>query len=151
MKKIMMSAAIALFAVSAFAQPTVTPPDHGRSDEYNKYDLNQDGKLSGEERAARKAERKAEAASRRADRDDDGVLNGSAGDNNTHGKDVSSIAKGTQLEGREKGKAVSEAARSNARNGARIHDAGSQRPTNAGRPANTGRPANAGRSAGRGK
>ncbi len=83
MKNVIISAAIALFVAPAFAQSASASDSHGKSvsifsketplegkekeksasgpagkrdhDEYNPYDLDRDGKLSAEERAARKA------------------------------------------------------------------------------------------------
>ena len=60
----MISAAIALFAVSAFAQTGSTSNEHGTtvsSTSKETDDLNKDGKLSREEKEARKTARKAEA------------------------------------------------------------------------------------------
>lgn len=177
MKKVIISAAIALFAVSAFAQTSTSSNEHGTSvsstsketilegkekgqtvsdlarskskNDYRQDDLNRDGKLSPEEREARKVVRKAQAETRRADRSDDGILNGSAGDNNLHGKDVSGTATGTMLEGREKGEAVSGVARSKARNGERVQShPESRKPANAGRPAGSMKPSGAGRPSG---
>lgn len=179
MKKVIISAAIALFAVSAFAQTRSASNGQGTSvsstskettlegkekgqaiselaksksnNDYRQDDLNRDGKLSREEREARRAARKADVEARRADRADDGILNGSAGDYNTHGKDVSGVATGTMLEGREKGEAVSDVARSKARNGERAQATGSRKPNNVGRPSAPGKSSGAGRSAGTGR
>ena len=171
MKNVIISAAMALFAMSASAQSSSASNEHGKSvssgsrettlegrekgksiselaksksdNEYRPYDLNQDGKLSSEEKAARKAGKRAEAKSRKADRSDDGLLNGSAGDKAIHGQDVSAIAKGTQLERREKGAAVSDVARSKAKNTERVRESAGKRPANVGRPVTAGKPASA--------
>ncbi len=138
MKKLFLSAALAIFAVAAFAQTKtssksdvsvtaksstnkskekgteVSGTAKSQSDaEFRQDDANRDRKLSAEEKAARKEARKEEAKSRKADRTDDGLLNGSASENNVHGKAVSEIATGTILEGREKGAAISGVAKSN--------------------------------------
>ena len=115
-----------------------------------------DAKLSPEERDARKAARKADAQAHREDRADDGILNGSAGDHNDHGKSVSDIAKDPTLEGREKGEAVSGEASSKARNGERDHGTQSRKPENVGKPAGSGKhmggkPAGSGNHSGMGK
>lgn len=174
MKKIFFSALIAVFAVSAFAQPgknkneqnkmikvdskeakigrekakpTSDDPKDKFDNDYTRFDLNNDGIFSPEEKAARKTAKRAY----KADRKDDGILNGSAGDHNTHGKDVSRVAKETTLEGREKGKAVSDVARSKARKGENVKPTVNRkpekivRPAGAGKPATTGRPMGAGR------
>lgn len=132
MKKLFLSAALAIFAVAAVAQSktnsksevSVTAKSNtnknkekgtevsgtakSQSDvEFRQDDANRDGKLSAEERAARKEVKKEELRTRKADRTDDGLLNGSASENNIHGKTVSELATGTTLEGREKGAAIS--------------------------------------------
>ena len=119
-------------------------------------DLNKDGQISPEERDAYKASRKGDAQVRREDRADDGILNGSAGDHNDHGKSVSDIAKDPTLEGREKGEAVSGEASSKARNGERDHGTHSRKPDHAGKPAGSGnhmggKPAGSGNHSGMGK
>jgi len=152
-----MSAAIALFAISAFAQSNNAKNKQGQQREYakdkaktgkdksdNNYDLNNDGTFSSEERETRKADKMARRENRRADRQDDGLLNGSNNKDN-HGRDVSGTARGTMLEGREKGKAVSDAARSNGKSRERMQGGG-----NTNRPETVGRPAGAGRSSGTG-
>jgi hypothetical protein len=164
MKKILITAAVAFFAASAFAQ-TNANDEHGKTvsatakettlkhkekgeaiseaakskshSEFSKDDLDRDGKLSTEEREARKAAKK---QARKDDKDDDGVINGST--NNSHGTAVSTTAKETILEGKEKGKAISDGAKSKAKNGQRA-----ERPTHA-KPAKVNRPTGAGRSKG---
>lgn len=168
MKKLIISAAIALFAVSAFAQsnnaknkqrePKQQSADRDSKDHTDKdkldnrqYDLNNDGIFSPEEREARKASKMARRDARKADRLDDGLLNGSNGNDN-HGRDVSGTARGTMLQGREKGEAVSDVARSNGRNGERMQGAGNTgNPERIGRPAGSGKPAGVGRPAGAGR
>ncbi|MES2875805.1 MAG: hypothetical protein V4708_18925 [Bacteroidota bacterium] len=138
MKKLFLSAALAIFAVAAIAQTktnaksdvsveaktnTNKNKDKGtevsgtaksQTDvEFRQDDANRDGKLSAEERAARKEAKKEEVRSRKADRTDDGIMNGSASENNIHGKTVSELATGTTLEGREKGAAISSVAKAN--------------------------------------
>ena len=214
MRKLILFAAIAVFATSAYAQSGSTSNEHGttvsssarestlegkekgqaiseiaksKSMSHRQDDLNSAGKLSPEEKAARKAARKAEAYARRADhmgdldaklspeerdarkaarkadaqahgedRADDGIINGSAGDHNDHGKTVSDIAKDQTLEGRAKGEGVSEEARSKARNGERDHGTHSRKPNNIGKPAGSGKhmggkPAGSGNHSGIGK
>lgn len=161
MKKILLSAAIALFAVTAFAQSNNasntqrnannqsadrTARDMDWKFDSEQYDLNKDGEFSPEERAARKAAKTAWKENRKADRRDDGILNGSAGHPDNHGGDVSSTARGTTYEGREKGERVSEVARSNGKSRDRMEDAGtSTRPAKAPRTTGSGRPAGKGR------
>jgi hypothetical protein len=138
MKKLFLSAALAIFAVAAFAQTktrsksdvSVTAKSNtnkskekgtevsgtakAKSDtEFRQDDAKSGGKLSAEGRSGRKEARKDEAKSRKTDRTDDGLLNGSASDNNIHGKTVSEIATGTTLEGSEKGAAASGVAKVN--------------------------------------
>jgi hypothetical protein len=129
MKKIILSAAMALFVVAAYAQTGKVKSDasvngkahahKGRQSaevsgntksevEFKTDDLDRDGRMSKDEKAARKARRDAE----RPDRSDDRMKDGSRSENNAHGKAVSEVATGTSLEGREKGAAVSEVARS---------------------------------------
>jgi hypothetical protein len=210
MKKLIMSAAIALLAVSAFAQSGSRSIDRDKSakettlggkekgrvsvsddlskskseNDYRQDDLNTEAKLSPEEKAARKTARKAEAQARKedgkdikrddklspeekaarktarklegktrkADRMDDGIENGSAGNNNDHGKNVSGVARGTTLEGREKGEAVGNVARSKARNGERVNPKGTnKKPNTVLRPAGSGKPSGAGRPMGAGR
>ena len=181
MKKLLYAAALTIFVSSAFAQEKEPKNEQGvavskasnetllegkekgqyisdlakgkSNGEFRKDDLNRDGKLSAEEKEARKAARRAEAQDRKADRADDGVVNNST-DKNGHGVAVSGIAKGTTLEGREKGAAVSDAARAKARNGEKTQrpemkrQDGSRKvsrpakPSGAGRPAGAGRPSN---------
>lgn len=132
MKKLILSAALAIFAVAAFAQTkaksntdvsatakgkTHKGQDKGtevsgtakvKSDvEFRGDDVNHDGKLSPEEKAARKETRRDETKARKADRTDDRIENGSVTDNNVHGKTVSDVATSTTLEGREKGAEIS--------------------------------------------
>ena len=174
MKKIFFSALIAVFAVSAFAQssnnnneqnkmrkadakeakiardkvkPSSDEPKDKFDNDYTRFDLDKDGSLSPEEKAARKTAKRAY----KADRKDDGMLNGSAGDHNTHGKDVSGVAKETTLEGREKGKAVSDVARSKARNGEHAKPTVDRKPEKMGRPTGAGKPATTGRPMGSGR
>ncbi|MDP3467773.1 MAG: hypothetical protein Q8S11_05530 [Daejeonella sp.] len=156
MKKLIMSAAIALFAVSAFAQSNdktkqgqqreyakdKDKTDKGRTE--HKYDVNNDGIFSPEERETRKADKMGRRADRKADRRDDGLLNGS-NDKNMHGRDVSGTARGTMHEGREKGKAVSDVARSNGKSRERMQGVGNTNRPDGGRPAGAGRPGGAGR------
>jgi len=180
MKKVIISAAIALFAVSAFAQRSSSSNEHGTSvsstsketilkgkdkgqttselakskskNDHRQDNLNRDGKLSPKEKEARKAFRKAQAETRKADRSDNGILNGNTGDNNLHGKDVSGTATGTMLEGREKGEAVSGVARSKARNGERVKSyPESRKPAKVGRPAGSMKPSVADRTSGTGR
>ncbi len=139
MKKLFFSAALAIFAVTAIAQTKtnaksdvsvtakgnsnknkekgteVSGSAKSQSDvEFRQDDANRDGKLSAEEKAARKAAKKEETRTRKADRTDDGMSNGSGSENNIHGKTVSELATGTTLEGREKGAAISGVAKTNA-------------------------------------
>ena len=214
MKKLIMSAAIALLAVSAFAQSGSRSIDRDKSakktakettlggkekgrvsvsddlskskseNDYRQDDLNteaklspeekaarktarkaegqarkddgkdikRDDKLSPDEKAARKTARKAEGQTRKADRMDDEIVNGSAGDNNDHGKNVSGVARGTTLEGREKGEAVGNVARSKARSGERVNPKGTnKKPNTVLRPAGSGKPSGAGRPMGAGR
>jgi hypothetical protein len=178
MKKLILSAAIALFAVTAFAQsnngknkqrePKEQASDREMKDKKDKvkkdksdnddindtdknvFDVNQDGIFSPEEREARKADKMARKEARKAardnDRSDDGLLNGS-NDKDTHGRDVSGTARGTTLEGREKGEAVSDVARTNGRSGDRMQRGGQQmgKPAKAARPAGSRKPAAVGR------
>ena len=133
MKKLFFSAALALFVVAAIAQTkTTTKSDvsvtskntkkdkekstevsgtaKSKSDvEFRQDDADRDGKLSAEEKTARKEAKK----SRKSDRTDDGLLNGSGSEKNIHGKTVSELATGTTLEGREKGAAISAVAKAN--------------------------------------
>ncbi|SKB39865.1 hypothetical protein [Daejeonella lutea] len=161
MKKILLSAAIALFAVSAFAQsnsaskkqkdPNSQSTDKAAKDkdwkfDGDQYDVNQDGDFSPEEREARRAAKMAWKENRKADRNDDGILNGSAGHPDNHGSDVSSIARGTTLEGREKGERVRDVARSNGKSRERMQGA-----STANKPAKVGRTAGAGRTTGAGR
>lgn len=175
MKKTIIFAGLALFAVSAFAQNNTDSDSQGtavstvakettlegkekgqaiseiaksKSTTHRHDDLNNDGKLSREERKARRAERREQAE---ADRADDGIINGAADGNNVHGTAVRDIAKETALEGREKGEAIRDAARSKARNGERVQRPEARKPDNVGRPSGSGKPAGAGRPAGRGK
>ncbi len=167
-----MSAAIALFAVSAFAQSDDAKNKQGQEREYAKnkdksdkdkfdnaqYDVDDDGIFSPEERDARKADKIAwkadRKADRRADKSDDGLLNGSTHKDN-HGRDVSGTARGTTLEGREKGKAVSDIARSNGQSGERMQGAGMSKPAKAARPSGSpdkaARPSGSGKSSGAGR
>lgn len=134
MKKILLLAAIALFGISAYAQsPSKVTKVKGQDKEQTDVEKDDaDVKLSSEEKAARKAEKRAgkEAekaqrkaskeilkADRKADRDDDGIINESNVQSDSQGKEVSTLAKETTLKGREKGEAISTAARSKARNG----------------------------------
>ncbi len=178
-----MSAAIALFAVTAFAQSDDAKNKSGQKREFAKnkdakdksdkdkidnsqYDINNDGIFSPEEREARKAEKMALKETRRADRDDDGLLNGSTRKDN-HGADVSGTARGTTLEGREKGRVISDVARSNGKSPERmqgdrmdrpdktnrpsgapnkgVRPAGATKPQGAAKPHGAGKPAGAGR------
>jgi hypothetical protein len=167
MKKILLSATIALFAVTAFAQSNngknkdrvnkelasdrvkdkaekdrseKVRKEKDRTEDYrtenNKYDVNNDGIFSPEEKEARKADKMARKEARNGERDlaDDGLLNGSSTKDN-HGRDVSGTARGTEYEGREKGKAVSDVARSNGK---------SREGMQGGKPARVGKPAGAG-------
>ncbi len=174
MKKILFSALITVFAFSAFAQPgknknqqnkmnkadakeakigrekakpTSDDPKDKFDNDYTRFDVNKDGIFSPEEKAARKTAKRAF----KADRKDDGILNGSAGDHNTHGKDVSGVAKGTTLEGREKGKAVSDVARSKARKGENVNPKVNSKPQKIARPAGAGKPAKTARPMGAGR
>lgn len=178
MKKIFLSALITVFAVSAFAQIGKNKNEQNKMKKANakeakierqevdqadddskvkfdndgtRFDVNNDGLLSPEEKMARKTAKRAYKADR-ADRADDGILNGSAGDHNTHGKDVSGLAKETTLEGREKGKAVSDMAGSKARKGDKVKPAtGDRKPQHMGRPAGAGKPSAKGRPMGAGR
>lgn len=139
MKKLLFSAALAIFAVTAVAQTKtnsksdVSVTAKNKTDknkekgtevsgtaksqtdvEFRQDDANRDGKLSAEEKAARKQAKKEESRTRKADRTDDGISNGSASENNIHGKAVSELATETTLEGREKGAAISGLAKTNA-------------------------------------
>ncbi len=161
MKKLILSAAIALFAVSAFAQnnnakdkqkapkdrtdKTAKVKEEKEKFDNSSYDLNNDGIFSPEERQARKAEKIARKETRKADKDDDGILNGSA-DRDNHGSVVSATAKGTTYKGKEKGEAVSDVARTNGKSAERIQGGGSTaRPAKAAKPAGAGKPAGVGR------
>ncbi|MBC7757995.1 MAG: hypothetical protein H7069_04000 [Phormidesmis sp. FL-bin-119] len=174
MKKVFLSALIAVFAVSAFAQtgknkneankmikadakeakiarekvesPSDDPKDKFDNDQ-SRFDINNDGIFSPEEKVARKTAKRAY----KADRYDDGILNGSANDHNNHGKDVSGLATGTSLEGREKGKAVSDLAGSKARKAERVQPTGDRKPKNVGRHTGAGKPATTGRPMGAGR
>lgn len=178
MKKIFLSALITVFAVSAFAQTGKNKNEQNKmkkadakeakierqevdladddskvkfDNDGTRFDVNNDGILSPEEKMARKTAKRAYKADRK-DRADDGILNGSAGDHNTHGKDVSGLARETTLEGREKGKAVSDMAGSKAKNTDKVRPAvGDRKPQHterhmgAGKPSAKGRPMGAGR------
>lgn len=171
MKKLVLSAAIALFAVSAFAQSNNVKNKQREHKEHasdrmekdkvkkdksdkddidnNVYDVNQDGIFSPEEREARKADKMARKETRKADRDmdrnDDGLLNGST-ERDNHGRDVSGTARGTNLEGREKGGAVSDVARTNGGSGDRIQRGGQTgKPAKVVRPSGSRKPAAVGR------
>lgn len=179
MKKLILSAAIALFAVSGFAQskdskykrePKEQTSEREKKDKVKKdkperednedmdksvYDVNRDGIFSPEEKEARKtdkmARKEARKAERELDRDDDGLLNGSH-DKDNHGRDVSRTARGTEFEGREKGKTVSDVARSNGKSRDRMEGSGNtNKPAKVGRPAGMGKPAGSGKPAGVGK
>lgn len=180
MKKLVLSAAIALFAVTAFAQtnngknkqrePKEQTSDREKKDKVKKektdrddqedidksvYDVNQDGIFSPEEREARKGDKMARKEARKGERDmdrrDDGLLNGSNGKDN-HGRDVSGTARGTDLEGRAKGERVSDVARSNGKSRERMEGSGNtNKPAKVGRPAGMGKPAGSGKPAGVGK
>ncbi|MGB4400990.1 MAG: hypothetical protein WBJ10_16580, partial [Daejeonella sp.] len=138
MKKLFFSAALALFAVAAVAQTKtkvksdvsvtakskteknkekgteVNGDARAKSDvEFRQDDANRDGKLSAEEKTARKEAKKEETRARKADRVDDGSSKGSGSENNIHGKAVSELATGTTLEGSEKGAAISGLAKTN--------------------------------------
>ncbi|MEJ7694382.1 hypothetical protein [Daejeonella sp.] len=132
MKKIILSAAMALFVVTAFAQTKTqvktdvsasaksnTNKDKQKSAEvsgtaksdveFKTDDLNRDGKMSKDEKAARKARKDAN----KAERSDESRMDQSGSEKNAHGKAVSEIATETTLEGREKGAAISGVAKSN--------------------------------------
>ncbi|SKB27019.1 hypothetical protein [Daejeonella lutea] len=171
MKKLVLSAAIALLAVTAFAQTNTnrtrqretkeqvldrlgkdhTKKNKGDIDHIDKsvYDVNQDGVFSPEEKEARKAAKMARKETRKAnrelDRNDDGLLNGST-DRDNHGRDVSGTARGTDRQGREKGEAVSDVARTNGRSGDRMTRGGqTATPGKATRPAGSRKPTAVGR------
>lgn len=165
MKKVFISAAIVLFAVTAFAQSDNDKNKQGQQREFarnkdtkeksdkdkidnSEYDINNDGIFSPEEREARKADKIARKETRKADRSDDGLLNGSVRKDN-HGRDVSGTARGTTYEGREKGQAVSDVARSNGKSPEKMRGTGMHRPEKTVRPAGT--PDKAVRPAGGGK
>ena len=168
MKKVLLSTAIALFAVSTFAQSgstsdvrekyakktkketTLDGKENSRvsadvskaksESDYRQDDLNKKAKLSREEKVARKTAKKAKGKIRKADRMDDGIVNGSAGDNNDHGKNVSGVARGTTLEGREKGETVSNVARSKSRNGESVNrKVTNKKPNRVVKPAGSGK------------
>ncbi|HEY1009833.1 MAG TPA: hypothetical protein VGE58_06960 [Daejeonella sp.] len=173
MKKLILSAAIALFTVTAFAQtnngknknkqhePMEQNSDREAKDKTRKdksdkdgvdhsvYDVNQDGVFSPEEKEARKADKMARKEARKAERDldrnDDGLLNGSTGKDN-HGGNVSGTTRATDLQGREKGEAVSGVARTNGRGGDRIQRGGNTGNSGkAARPAGSRKPTAVGR------
>ncbi|WP_411272716.1 hypothetical protein [Daejeonella sp.] len=147
MKKLFFSAALALFALVAVAQTEttsksdvkVTAKSKTKKDKekvaevngtakseselkFRQDDLNDDTKLSGEEKAARKKVKKEKFKNQKADRTDDGLLNGSASGKNIHGKAVSELATGTTLEGREKGAAISGLAKTNSNGELRLEE-----------------------------
>ncbi len=80
-------------------------------------DLNNDGTISPDEREARKQAKRAAAEERQAGRYDEDRANKGK---NEHGERVSGTARGTDLERREKGAAVSGTASSKARNAERV-------------------------------
>jgi hypothetical protein len=152
MKKILLLAAITFLGISAFAQSSSTNPKVKNQDK-EQTDLDKEDstpKLTDEQKVARKAEKRslkdAEKAQRRAskeirkaekkaDRDDDGLLNESNVKNDSHGKEVSAVAKETTLEGKEKGKAVSTAANSKAGNVERVKRNASEKAVKNKKPA----------------
>ena len=128
MKKIIIFTAIALFGITAYGQISpnqkedkIRNKDKEQSiPEVEKDDSETKVKITPEEKAARRAEKRASKAIRKADkkadREDDGIINESNFGKNNHGSTVSEVAKGTTLEGKEKGEAVNAAARAKSRN-----------------------------------
>lgn len=127
MKRFIVLAAFALCATTAFAQNNSNKKekdgDRVSKEKVEKYEDKdrEDIELSPEQKAERKAVKKAEKDQRKMakkaekqyrknDKQDDGILNNSTPKN--QGGWVSKTAKETTLEGRDKGKAVSEAGRS---------------------------------------
>lgn len=108
--------------------------NNGTDDRFG--DLDNDGTLSPQEKEARKQARKADAEGGKGGRHgEDRAENG----NNEHGKRVSGIARGTDMEGREKGAAVSSAAGSKARSPERVKANGSAKPRISAKPAGLSR------------
>ncbi len=134
MKKLIFSAALAIFAVTALAQTKTssksdvsvaakgTTENKGKGAEVSataktrsevELRRNEDRKMSPEEKAARKEAKKERNASRKPERTDDDLKDGTASESNAHGKAVSEVATSTTLEGREKGALISGVAKAN--------------------------------------
>jgi len=108
--------------------------NNGKDDHFGDFD--NDGTLSPQEKEARKQAKRAGAEDRKGGRHgEDRAENG----NNEHGKRVSGIARGTDMEGREKGAVVSGTAGSKARNPERVKANGSAKPRTSAKPAGLSR------------